>query len=1605
MGTGVMSVNTVRCVIIYSPLRPEKRTIFDAPHTPGQTIVEYVQHIDMPDGCRMVAARNGRTVDPHAVCPQPGDIVSVSLEMQPGAIASAVASQVAAAVAVASTTYVTTLVTVYAATYALVYAATTFAIGWGMSQLASALGGGPEKPDLGSIGGDAATSPTYGWGPLRQTETEGNPIPILFGTHKLSGQVINKFKTVGDDSKEYFNALLAVNDGAVDSIDNIRVNDQPVAYYRSVETFTRSGGLQDDPIDGFAQIVQQRSLGIRLSTTETIQETDGNQVNRLKLILQAPSGLYHTNDEGGLDERHVDIDIAYRVKGTSTWAQLDTYRLTGKTTSAIRKSVDIKDLTPGQYEIRIKRLTSESISFKESTKVYLTAIKEIVDEELIYPGIAKYAIKALATDQLSGSEPALSCIATRNTVPVYNPYTSQWESRPASNPAWMAYCLLNTYAHIHHTRILYDEFQAWADYCDEYVDGAPRFQAGIYFDSASNAWECVQRVADLARARVLRRGSKYGVFVDKPEDMVSHLFTVGNIVEESFGLQYLPQKERANAIEITYVDPDRDYTNQVVGVYSDDYQSSNSTPKKTSVKYNAAVPRQQVIREAAFRLNCNKYLVRIIEFEAATDSFSCTVGDLVYFQHFIPQYEESMGGRVVAAGNDDGSGNPYVQLDQQVTLEAGTAYGILVRLNDDSLVEKSLQPVSTTHETDTLLLQNQWQDVPEQYDLYVCGPATTYLKTYRVTNITRAQDLTRRITLMEYVEAIYNDDNYVIEEPTWGEALVQQATNVSTDEFLTYGKGGDYQSNIAVSWNAANDNTGSNWDVWLRDDTISSQWSEEFDDSFADTDNAPALWHIGRSADMSFTIGPAHLVQDHNYTVIVSPAQEAPTDTGNNTSRVQVRGKLAPPDDIVNFSATWNPIKRTVNFVWSEVDNIDLSHYEIRKGENWDSGEVVVRKTRQSSASLFIAEGTTENQTYWIKTVDTSGIKSINAAQSTVAVDTGETPLATPTGLTLTSESAVGSDGTDHATLIATWDSNAVSDDFGYYRLTLEDMESGAKSRSTTPDEQYQWQLTPNKTYGVSLEAVDKAGVATISTNQKTITTASDANAPAAPQWAVTPLVPGFKVVGLRWLENSEPDLKGYKVERSATGDFAGEQVGLGLKDGSFTTDTDLAVGQTYYYRIRAVDTSGNESGWSTIQSATTLQVGQADLAANSVTANEINVNQLDAIAANLGTIIAGILRADDWSNTGGIYIDVANGVIKAGNDPANPDLSWDGVNLDMTGTMTITGGTGALNLNDGPAESGADVTANNTANDVLTGAGKAVAEVGATNDSAWRAASDTTLIDGGQIYAGSQIQIGNLDGYSDFCEITDGDIDFYYYTGSAHKLYKTLKRIEGGIASDGDTVDIPGYWKSQPNVWTFPASIETYNPDYPNQSQTLDCFPTNIVNYNDGKYRFDLVAASYLKSPSLVNSINESFYQGYTDAGGDRYLSDNFSTQTYTTTDLTTEITFHYEWEARTCDGEGGDWSGHIDVNIYVTIDGSEQLIESYTDNTYDVTRGGSNSKSISVSSGVHDISMRAYMTVWFDECYVEAFNSFTWNSYTTNSDGNVKLKSGTARWIAIGE
>ena len=84
---------------------------------------------------------------------------------------------------------------------------------------------------------------------------------------------------------------------------------------------------------------------------------------------------------------------------------------------------------------------------------------------------------------------------------------------------------------------------------------------------------------------------------------------------------------------------------------------------------------------------------------------------------------------------------------------------------------------------------------------------------------------------------------------------------------------------------------------------------------------------------------------------------------------------------------------------------------------------------------------------------------------------------------------------------------------------------------------------------------------------------------------------PGDTKVVLRWAKNSAPDLSKYNIYRGLTSPasvLVGTVSGGTSADTSYT-DSDLSNNLTYYYRVAAVDSSGNTSGYSNEVSAQPL--------------------------------------------------------------------------------------------------------------------------------------------------------------------------------------------------------------------------------------------------------------------------------------------------------------------------------------------------------------------------------------------------------------------------------
>jgi predicted phage tail protein len=614
-------------------------------------------------------------------------------------------------------------------------------------------------------------------------------------------------------------------------------------------------------------------------------------------------------------------------------------RISGATTSAKRKVYTRDNLPAGQYDIRTRFKTVPPWGTRYVNATYWEYFDEIVYDDFTYPGTALLALRALATDQLSGSLPKIDVLATRSTVLVWT--GSAYEDRDASNPAWAAYDMLHDSVYgggVAHSRIDYDAFSAWAEWCD-----AKGYKVHFYGDSILNLRKALDVIALNGRAVVVQMGNRFMALVDRPETLPVQrfLFTTGNIVKDAYTEEFLAMDDRADAVEVTYYDAELDYSRQTVEVQTAGYDASDREVRKSSVTLYGCTSRQQAANYGKFLLLCNRYLTLTATWDADVDALACLPGDVVEVAHDVPQIGYS--GRVVTA-----TGNT-VQLDQPVTIASGKTYQVTVRHQDDDSRE-TLTVGNSPGTTDTLALTSSWTKIPAQYAVYSFGEVNRLTKLFRVLKITRSQDLRRRITAIEYVPEIYDDYAVISEVESPSDLTFRDLKAVETWEI---GTDGTAQSVIHLSWRG----------------TAIGGWNIFYKQSGGTWQNAgwtaiPSFILYGLAVGQTYTIAVSRSTPENGLTVTVTPV-----------------GKEVPPSDVTGFIV--QQLGDSLRFLWNHVLDADLWGYEIRiGGTSWANATTIIDGIQENATTWTPPVSGT--YTFRIKAVDQSGLYSSNEATATV---------------------------------------------------------------------------------------------------------------------------------------------------------------------------------------------------------------------------------------------------------------------------------------------------------------------------------------------------------------------------------------------------------------------------------------------------------------------------------------------------------------------------------------------------------------------------------------------------------------------------------------------
>lgn len=784
-------------------------------------------------------------------------------------------------------------------------------------------------------------STTYGWGGTKTVTGQGYPIAVTYGRMKSAGMLLSRH-VISDGEKQYLNLLYCAGEGELSKIEDIRINSNPISNYKDVQVDIRLGTNDQTVIPNFNDNFADQGLNYELKSEWSVQQVQGDACDAIELTIGFPNGLYYSNDSGGMDKTSVTVDAEIRKVGTQEWQSLPLSNNKGlsshvkkepkrwffvdrdnkniansnytgfireATNSAFYRVFRFDNLDKAKYEVRMRCSGKDGTSLRHVNKVYWTQLTQIIYDDFVHPGKALIGIKALATSQLSGSDPDVSWIQERDKVWVFNPYTNRYEDKPADNPAWAAYDLLHICRKIGseyvvfgqpYGRIDYDAFNAWAEKCT-----LNKFTFNYIFDTATRLWDALKYPEAVGRGKVIPAGTRFTCVSDYQSSPVQ-LFTVANIKYGSFTEEFQGVEARANSIELSFINKDKDYERDVIPVYGDTYDESNSLTNPAQIELMGCTSLEQAYRHGKHYLRCNKYEVRTVTFEAFTDAIACTVGDIILVQHDVPEWGE--GGRVVAVNGQT------ITLDKEVTTQSGKQYQLLVRSNTtDAVSTYNVVNVSGLN----VIVQ---ETIPVQKDcIYAFGEISKAAKPFRVLAITEGHsEMTRKIQCMEYYPELYTADDGHIPTINYANHSASDIQDIGLVSDV-YGANGIMYSRIAVSWQLPRDGKVTNVVVNYRN-TKSDTWT--YVGNFPSSANGTTITDILLGANYEVRVQAINDLGQLTTGVTKSiniPKMQAPEDVQNLhvLSRYnQTADKSVYYDLQVLFDPPSNPANFDVAEVW-----------------------------------------------------------------------------------------------------------------------------------------------------------------------------------------------------------------------------------------------------------------------------------------------------------------------------------------------------------------------------------------------------------------------------------------------------------------------------------------------------------------------------------------------------------------------------------------------------------------------------------------------------------------------------------------------------------------
>ena len=746
-------------------------------------------------------------------------------------------------------------------------------------------------------------------------------------------------------------------EGLVDGLQSVYLDDTPIqnadgtTNFSGVTLETRDGTQQQSYVPGFSSVENEVPVGVEIKASQpvvrSITDPDVDAV-RIKVSVGQLTNQDTTN--GDLNGSAVSFSIDRQVSGGG-FVEVINDTISGKTTTKYQRSYYVPLTGNGPWEIRVRRITADSTSSAIQNKTYLDSYTEVVESKLRYPNSALVALRVDASQFSAIPRRSYDMKLLRVRVPVnYDPgtrtYSGVWNGNFkiawTDNPAWCFYDLVTSTRYGLGGYIPESQVDKWAlyrvaQYCDQLVPNGlggfePRFTCNLYLQTREQAYKVVQDMASIFRGMVYWSGGAITVTQDAPSDAV-YQFAPGNVVDGEFAYQGSSAKARHTVALVTWNDPD-DFYRQKVEYVEDAAGIARYGIVQSDVVALGCTSRGQAHRVGKWLLFSEQSESEIVTFRTGLEGAVVRPGDIIKVADPV-RGGMRLGGRIAAATAST------VTLDQE--LPADLPWRLAVVLPNGTVEERLMGPVSGR----TLTVTIPFSSVPQVDAIWMLASSIIEPQLFRVVSVAERDPGVHEVTALAH-----NPSKYAaIEE---GLALQPRSITVLSDipppptglamQESLYRVKDQAQVLVQVSW--------------------------------TEVQTAIAYRLSYRVAGGNFVSLP---LTSANYAEI-RDAQEGQYEFSLRAIGITrkesipatlsgvVLGKTLPPSDVTGFT-----VQRRVSdlmIAWDELQDADLSGYEVRVGPGWDDAQLVAKT---SGTQMLHDQSAAGQYPYHIRAIDTSG--------------------------------------------------------------------------------------------------------------------------------------------------------------------------------------------------------------------------------------------------------------------------------------------------------------------------------------------------------------------------------------------------------------------------------------------------------------------------------------------------------------------------------------------------------------------------------------------------------------------------------------------------------